>query len=163
LTLSEREEISRGLVARRSIRSIARKLCRSPSTVSREIGRNGGRARYRAARADAQAWARARRPKQCKLATHAWLRQAVARQLRLNWSPEQIAGWLKRTYPGQEAYQVSHETIYRSLFVQARGVLKKELSALAAHDAPLPARKRERRWARAHQGHDLDPRAPGLG
>jgi IS30 family transposase len=128
LTLSEREEISRAIVARRSIRSIARLLGRAPSTVSREVRRNGGYDRYRAARADARAWARARRPKQCKLATHAWLRQVVARQLRLNWSPEQIAGWLKRTYPGQEAYQVSHETIYRSLFVQTRGVLKKELT-----------------------------------
>jgi IS30 family transposase len=95
--------------------------------VSREIGRNGGTLRYRAARADALAWARARRPKRCKLATHAWLRQVVARQLRLSWSPEQIAGWLKRAHPRQEACQVSHETIYRSLFVQARGVLKKEL------------------------------------
>ena len=127
LTLSEREEISRGIVAQHSIRSIARLLGRSPSTVSREVRRNGGYGRYRAARADAQAWARARRPKRCKLANSAWLRQMVARQLRLSWSPEQIAGWLKRAYPGQEAYQVSHETIYRSLFVQARGVLKKEL------------------------------------
>ena len=127
LTLWEREEISRDLVARRSIRSIARSLGRSPSTVSREVRRNGGYRRYRAAKADAQAWARARRPKQCKLATSAWLRQVVARQLRLNWSPEQIAGWLRRAYPGQEAHQVSHETIYRSLFVQTRGVLKKEL------------------------------------
>ena len=127
LTLPEREEISRAIVAQRSIRSMARLLGRSPSTVSREVCRNGGYGRYRAAPADAQAWARARRPKRCKLATHAWLRQAVARRLRLNWSPEQIAGWLQRAYPGQEAYQVSHETIYRSLFVQARGVLKKEL------------------------------------
>ena len=127
LTLSEREEISRDLVARRSIRSIARSLGRSPSTVSREVRRNGGYRRYRAAKADAQAWARARRPKQCKLATSAWLRRVAARQLRLNWSPEQIAGWLRRAYPGQEAHQVSHETIYRSLFVQTRGVLKKEL------------------------------------
>jgi IS30 family transposase len=127
LTLAEREEISRAIVARHSIRSIARMLGRAPSTASREVRRNGGHRRYCAARADAQAWARARRPKQCKLATHAWLRQALARQLRLSWSPEQIAGWLKRAYPGQEAYQVSHETIYRSLFVQARGVLKKEL------------------------------------
>jgi IS30 family transposase len=127
LTLAEREEISRAIVAQRSIRSIARSLGRAPSTVSREVRRNGGTRRYRAASADAQAWARARRPKKCKLATHAWLRQAVARQLRLNWSPEQIAGWLKRTHPRQEANQVSHETIYRSLFVQARGVLKKEL------------------------------------
>jgi len=127
LTLPEREEISRGLVARHSIRSIARMLGRSPSTVSREVRRNGGTGRYRAAQADAQAWARARRPKRCKLATHAWLRRVVARQLRLNWSPEQIAGWLQRAHPDQGAYQVSHETIYRSLFVQARGVLKKEL------------------------------------
>jgi len=127
LTLSEREAISRGLATHQSARSIARLLGRSPSTVSREVRRNGGYGRYRAARADEQAWTRARRPKRCKLATHAWLRQAVARQLRLNWSPEQIAGWLKRAHPGQGAYQVSHETIYRSLFVQARGVLKKEL------------------------------------
>ena len=127
LTLSERETISRGLAAHRSARSMARLLDRSPSTVSREIGRNGGYDRYRAAAADEQAWARARRPKRCKLATSAWLRQTVARQLRLNWSPEQIAGSLKRAHPGREAYQVSHETIYRSLFVQARGVLKKEL------------------------------------
>ncbi len=127
LTLSEREEISRAIVAQQSIRSIAGMLGRSPSTVSREIRRNGGYRRYRAAPADAQAWARARRAKQCKLATNMWLRQAVARQLRLNWLPEQIAGWLKRVYPGREAYQVSHETIYRSLFVQSRGVLKKEL------------------------------------
>jgi IS30 family transposase len=127
LTLLEREEISRALAAQRSIRSIARLLGRAPSTVSREVRRNGGRGRYRAAKADAHAWARARRPKQCKLATHAWLRQAVAQKLRLNWSPEQIGGWLKRAYPGEEANQVSHETIYRSLFVQTRGVLKKEL------------------------------------
>ena len=127
LTLSEREEISRGIVVQRSIRSIATIVGRSPSTVSREVRRNGGHARYRAAHADAQAWARARRPKQCKLALSPWLRRMVARQLRLSWSPQQIAGWLKRAYPGEEAYQVSHETIYRSLFVQARGVLKKEL------------------------------------
>ncbi len=127
LTLSEREEISRGIVAQRSIRSIATIVGRSPSTVSREVRRNGGHARYRAAHADAQAWARARRPKQCKLALSPRLRRMVARQLRLSWSPQQIAGWLKRAYPGEEAYQVSHETIYRSLFVQARGVLKKEL------------------------------------
>ena len=106
---------------------MARFLGRSPSTVSREVGRNGGYDRYRAAQADGQAWVRARRPKRCKLATVPWLRQAVARKLGLNWSPEQIAGWLKRVHPGEEIYQVSHETIYRSLFVQARGVLKKEL------------------------------------
>ena len=127
LTLSEREEISRGIVAQRSIRTIASFLGRSPSTVSREVRRNGGYDRYRAAEADERAWARAHRPKRCKLAKHPPLRRAVARKLRLNWSPEQVAGWLKRVHPGEGSYQVSHETIYRSLFVQARGVLKKEL------------------------------------
>jgi len=127
LTLSERETISRGIAAHRSTRSMARLLGRSPSTVSREVRRNGGYDRYRAARADEQAWVRARRPKRCKLAMVPRLRRAVARQLRLNWSPEQIAGWLKRSHPGEESYQVSHETIYRGLFVQSRGVLKKEL------------------------------------
>src|ERR1700694_2866571 len=127
LTLSEREEISRGIAVHQSARSMARLLGHSPSTVSREIGRNGGYDRYRAARADEKAWVRARRPKRCKLANSPRLRQAVASKLRLNWSPEQIAGWLKRDHPGDECYRVSHETIYRSLFVQARGVLKKEL------------------------------------
>ncbi|MCH9000709.1 MAG: IS30 family transposase [Proteobacteria bacterium] len=127
LTLSERETISRGIAAQQSTRSMASLLCRAPSTVSREIKRNGGYDRYRAAQADEQAWVRARRPKPCKLAISPRLRQAVARKLRLNWSPEQIAGWLKRSHPEEEAYHVSHETIYRSLFVQARGVLKKEL------------------------------------
>ncbi len=127
LTLSERETISRGIATQQSARSMARLLGRSPSTVSREIGRNGGYNRYRAAQADKQAWVRARRPKPCKLANSLRLRQTVARKLRLHWSPEQIAGWLKRTHPGEECHQVSHETIYRSLFVQARGVLKKEL------------------------------------
>ncbi|SHI04651.1 IS30 family transposase [Bradyrhizobium erythrophlei] len=127
LALSEREEISRGITAHQSARSIAKMLGRSPSTVSREISRNGGYDRYRAALADDQAWARARRPKHCKLATNPGLRQAVTSKLRLNWAPEQIAGWLKRAHPEDENCQVSHETIYRSLFVQARGVLKKEL------------------------------------
>ena len=127
LSLAEREEISRGLVAGRSLRSIAAALARSPSTISREISRNGGAAHYRAAAADGQAWKQALRPKPCKLAIHARLRQAVAKKLQLGWSPEQIAGWLKRTFPRTEALHVSHETIYRSLYVQARGVLKKEL------------------------------------
>ncbi|MFT5539732.1 MAG: IS30 family transposase [Alphaproteobacteria bacterium] len=127
LSLSEREVISRGIVARRSIRSMARSLGRSPSTVSREVRRNGGYDHYRAAAADERAWVRARWPKRCKLATNRWLRRAVAGKLRLNWSPEQIAGWLKRAHPGDGSYQMSQETIYRSLFVQARGVLKKEL------------------------------------
>ena len=127
LSLAEREEISRGIVAERSIRSMAGLLGRSASTVSREISRNGGYDRYRAARADERAWDGARRPKRCKLATHPPLCREVARKLRLNWSPEQIAGWLKRAHPGDGSRQVSHETIYRSLFVQARGVLKKQL------------------------------------
>src|SRR5216683_6351825 len=127
LALSEREEISRGITAYQSARSMARLLGHSPSTVSREISRNGGHDRYRAALADEKAWVRARRPKRFKLTNNPVLRQAVVRKLRLNWSPEQIAGWLKRTHPEGEFYHVSHETIYRSLFVQARGVLKKEL------------------------------------
>ena len=125
LTLAEREEISRGLVHGHSLRRIACSLGRAPSTVVREIARNGGPGPYRAAASDRRAWDRARRPKSCKLAMHDQLRQAIAAKLERNWSPEQIAGWLKRTHP--EACQVSHETIYRSLYVQARGVLKKEL------------------------------------
>src|SRR5476649_1172425 len=128
LTLSEREEISRGLVEGRSIRSIAASLTRAPSTVSREIRRNGGREGYRASCADRAAWDRAVRPKVCKLVGNRALAHRVASKLRLEWSPEQIAGWLKRTYPEDEANQVSHETIYRSLFIQARGALKKELT-----------------------------------
>ena len=127
LTLSEREEISRGIVADLSIRSIAKHLNRSPSTISREIKRNGGYGNYRATQADLSAWERAHRPKQCKLACNRSLSRTVATKLQLNWSPEQIAGWLKTESPNDENNYVSHETIYRSLFVQARGVLKKEL------------------------------------
>jgi IS30 family transposase len=129
LSLDDREEISRGIAAGVSLRSIAAQLHRAPSTISRELKRNGGLRRYRAAAADKRAWDRALRPKTCKLARHEELRQLVAAKLSENWSPEQIAGWLKHTYPGDEAHQVSHETIYRSLFVQARGVLKKDLQA----------------------------------
>ena len=129
LGLDEREEISRGIAAGVSLRSVARDLGRAPSTISRELLRNGGPRRYRAMAADKRAWDRALRPKLCKLARHDELRQLVAARLQDNWSPEQIAGWLKHTYPDDEAYQVSHETIYRSLFVQARGVLKKDLQA----------------------------------
>jgi len=106
---------------------MARLLGRSPSTVSREVRRNGGYDQYRASLADDRAWNRECRPKQCKLALSSQLRRVVARKLRLNWSPEQIAGWLKRAHPGDGSNQVSHETIYRSLFIQARGVFKKEL------------------------------------
>jgi len=127
LTLPEREEISRGVVAGRSFRSIAVSLARSPSTISREIRRNGGLRSPRASKADQAAWDRARRPKRCKLGKNRVLARRVAQKLQLEWSPEQIAGWLKRTYPGDENSQVSHETIYKSLFIQARGALKKEL------------------------------------
>ena len=127
LTLPEREEISRAVVAGHSIRSIARQLGRAPSTISREIDRNGGQEDYRASQADQAAWDRAHRSKLCKLTENRVLAHLVADKLRLQWSPGQIAGWLKHAYPGDEDYQVSHETIYRSLFIQARGALKKEL------------------------------------
>ena len=127
LALTEREEISRGTMAGLSARAIARSLRRAPSTVSREICRNGGRVVYRASEADTAAWDRAERPKRCKLAQNRVLARLVAEKLRLQWSPVQVAGWLKRTYPHDETHQVSHETIYRTLFIQARGALKKEL------------------------------------
>lgn len=129
LSLGEREEISRGLAAGASLRLIARRLGRAPSTVAREVARHGGRRRYRALRADERAWRRARRPKPCKLAREPRLRALVAAKLGEQWSPEQISGWLARTYAGEQALQVSTETIYRSLFVQTRGVLARELTA----------------------------------
>ncbi|MCX4173990.1 MULTISPECIES: IS30 family transposase [Paraburkholderia] len=127
LTLAEREEISRSVVSGDSIVSVANRLGRAPSTVSREIKRNGGSQDYRANRADQLAWDRARRPKTCKLVDNRPLARLVASKLELQWSPEQIAGWLKHAYPVNEDYHVSHETIYRSLYIQARGALKKEL------------------------------------
>ncbi|SLN63960.1 IS30 family transposase [Ruegeria meonggei] len=127
LVLGEREEISRGLSTGRSLRSIAFQLGRAPSTISREVRRNGGHVAYRAAASEQAAWDRALRPKACKLACHPVLARAVSAKLRRKWSPEQIAGWLKRNFPGEAQKQVSHETIYRSLYIQARGVLKKEL------------------------------------
>lgn len=129
LTLAEREEISRGLVAGRSMQAIAKGLGRAASTVSREISRNGGKRSYRAAKADTRAWETALRPKPCKLSGSAFLRRVVSDKLKLDWSPHQIAGWLKQTYPEAEHRRVSHETIYKCLFIQARGVLKKELQA----------------------------------
>jgi IS30 family transposase len=127
LTLAEREEISRAVVAGHSIRSVAARLGRAPSTISREVRRNGGRQGYLANQADQLAWERARRPKACKLVRNRTLAQVVASRLRLQWSPEQIAGWLKHVYAVNKDYQVSHETIYRSLYIQARGALKREL------------------------------------
>ena len=129
LTLPEREAISRGLARGTSVRQISRQLRRAPSTVSREVRRHGGRRWYRAARADAAAWARGRRPKRCRLVTHPPLRDAVATKLAQKWSPQQIAGWLRQAYPDDPTMHVSHETIYLSLFVQSRGVLKKALQA----------------------------------
>src|SRR6202050_5027375 len=129
LTLAEREDISRGIASGSPIREIARGLDRAGSTVSREISRHGGRAVYRAHEANDQAWDWAMRPKQCRLGVHRRLRNRVASKLILDWSPEQISGWLKTQYPDDESMRVSHETIYRSLFIQARGVLKKELIA----------------------------------
>jgi len=127
LTLMEREEISRGLVAGCSIRTIAVKLRRAASTISREIKRNGGPRSYRAVRADKRAWTQTLRPKPCKLLLDARLRQAVIVKLERYWSPQQIAGWLKRTYPDCEDMHISHETLYKTLYIQARGALKKEL------------------------------------
>jgi len=127
LTLAEREEISRAVVAGHSMRSIATQLGRAPSTISREIKRNGGHECYRASQAEESAWDRGRRPKTCKLAQNRALARIVAGKLQRRWSPQQVAGWLKRTYPDDTSRQVSPETIYRSLFIQARGALKKEL------------------------------------
>ena len=127
LTLAEREDISRGIASGSSIREIATHLDRAASTVSREVSRHGGRPVYRAHEADDQAWESALRPKKCLLAVHQRLREVVTSKLILDWSPEQISGWLKTHYPDDESMRVSHESIYRSLFIQARGVLKKEL------------------------------------
>jgi IS30 family transposase len=129
LRFEEREEISRGLAAGQSLRQIAAGLGRSPSTISREVAHNGGRRRYRAASADQLAWSRANRPKACKLATNPVLAGIVAERLQRRWSPQQIAGWLKLTYPDDPEMHVSHESIYRTLFVQSRGALRKELTA----------------------------------
>lgn len=153
LSIAEREEISRALARGESLRRIARGLGRPASTVSREVRRHGGRARYRAGSAEARAWSLGTRPKPCKLACQAALRVAVARKLCLKWSPEQIAEWLKRRYPGRTVMHVSHETIYRSLFIQARGLLKKELLShlRAGH------RYRRRRQANTAAQQSLGP------
>ena len=127
LTLAEREDISRGIAAGESLRAIATRLHRVASTVSREVARHGGRAPYRASEADQQAWQSALRPRPCLLAAHTALGEIVAGKLMLDWSPQQISGWLKMEYPKDESLRVSHETIYRSLFIQARGALKQEL------------------------------------
>ncbi|MBC5805012.1 MAG: IS30 family transposase [Candidatus Eremiobacteraeota bacterium] len=129
LSLPHREEISRGIAAQRSVRTIAASIGVAPSTVSRELERNGGAAAYRAAAADERAWHEARRPKPCRLATNRRLRALVAAKLLADWSPQQIAGWLTTEFPDDADLQISHETIYRTLFVQTRGALKNELIA----------------------------------
>ena len=154
LTLAEREDISRGIAADESARSIAARIGRAPSTVSREINRHGGRSSYRATDADQVAWESALRPKPCALALNGKLRNIVASKLSLDWSPEQVAGWLKLRYPNDERMRVSHETIYRSLFIQARGVLKKEL---IAH---LRTRRTLRHSRRAGAGDELRGKIP---
>jgi IS30 family transposase len=150
LTLAEREDISRGIASDCSLRVIAQRLRRTPSTVSREVARHGGRAQYRGSEADQQAWDSALRPKRCLLATHRKLRKIVAGKLALNWSPQQISGWLKQHYPDDASLRMSHETIYRSLFIQAWGVLKTEL---IQH---LRSRRRIRRSRHARDsGHHM--------
>ena len=146
LTLAEREEISRGIACDLSLQAIATRLKRAPSTISREVRRNGGLKCYRASQADQAAWDRARRPKPCKLVINRALARIVAKKLRRFWSPEQIAGWLKQEHPEDESHQVSHETIYRSLYIQARGALKKELQQ------HLRTRRAMRRSRHKHPG-----------
>jgi IS30 family transposase len=155
LTLAEREEISRGIARDEGVRELARRLSRLPSTISREIARHGGRTQYRARTADARAWDRARRPKRCRLAQSARLRAVVTAKLRQQWAPEQIAAWLQRTYPSDATMHVSHETIYRTLFIQARGALKQELTA---HLRRRRSMRRSRGAAQrgATQGHLVD-------
>ncbi len=148
LTEAEREQISRGLAADETICEIARRLARPPSTISREVTRNGGRMHYRAVEAERRAWRRAERPKPCRLAQAPTLRALVTARLERNWSPEQIAGWLKRAYPEDAHMHLSHETIYRTLYVQARGALKKELVAHLRRHHPL---RRSRRYSTVGQ------------
>jgi IS30 family transposase len=150
LTLAEREEISRGLIAGHSIRSISTGLRRAPSTIGREVHRNGGPSDYRASLAEQAAWDRALRPKTCKLADNPNLAHLVAEKLRLQWSPEQIAGWLKCAHPDDEECQVSHETIHRTLFIQTRGALKKEL---LAHLRRTRAMRRSRHHTQKADNH----------
>jgi len=141
LAARQREEISRGLASGDSLRAVGRRLGRAPSTVSREVRRHGGRRAYRAAAADGRAWERSRRPKPCRLATRPALRDAVASKLTLEWSPQQIAGWLRHVYSDNPEMHVSHETLYLSLFVQSRGVLKKALMATCASAGRIGARR----------------------
>lgn len=158
LTLAEREEISRSVVAGDSIRAIANRLGRAPSTISRELKRNGGMQGYRANNADQLAWERAHRPQICKLVRNRELAQVVASKLRLQWSPEQIAGWLKHVYAVNRDYQVSHETIYHSLHTSSRCAKKgtaRAFTALASH-APFASSHDEDRRPRQNLRHRPD-------
>jgi len=165
LSTREREEISRALAARESLRAMARRLGRAPSTISREIRRHGGSTHYRATTADRRAWRQARRPKRCRLATHPRLCRVVATKLRADWAPQQIAAWLMSTYPTEPTMHVSHETIYRTLYIQARGALKQDL---LAHLRRRRAMRRSGPRSRAGQGgHIVDAisiseRPPGV-
>jgi IS30 family transposase len=156
LTLSEREEISRGIAAGRSARRIAMCLGRSASTVTREIGRHGGRSCYRAADADERAWDNARRPRACKLSRERVLCELVAGKLTEDWSPQQIAGWLKVSFPGDQTMRVSHETIYRTLFIQTRGALKRELTAHLRRQRSIRRPKDAKRRGNHGQGQIID-------
>ena len=149
LTVCEREEISRGVAGGESARRVATRLGRSPSTVTREIARHGGRRRYRADEADKRAWESARRPQACKLARNRALRGLVAVKLGEDWSPEQIAGWLKTEFTQDQTMRVSHETIYLTLFIQARGALKHEL---VAHLRRARSTRRPRSAKRVNRG-----------
>jgi IS30 family transposase len=153
LSLSEREEISRGLAMAEGVRSLARRLARAPSTISREIQRHGGQGHYRASDADQAAWASARRPKRGRLASTRRLRRVVEQKLGLDWAPEQIAAWLVSTYPDDPAMPVSHETIYRALYVQARGAFKR---SLIAHLRRSPGYRRPRAATNARRGQILN-------
>ena len=153
LRLEEREEISRGIAVGRSIRRIAQGLGRAPSTLSREIRRNGGSQAYRANRADRRAWERSLRPKPCRLALYRELRWCVAQKLSLQWSPQRISGWLKQEFPTHQDMQISHKAIYRSLFIQTRGVLKKELTAQLRTARRM--RRPKNHNAKSGQGHIL--------
>ncbi len=162
ITLDEREEISRELATDDSICAIARALQRNPSSISREVARNGGRLRYRAVDADEQAWSRSRRPKRCRLAESDALCALVAEKLEADWSPEQVAGWLKDAFPDDETMHVSHVTIYRRLFIQARGVLKKGVDCASAGtptDATQQARLDDGADARADRGRRVNCRS----
>ncbi|WP_184335976.1 IS30 family transposase [Povalibacter uvarum] len=150
LSLAEREEISRGLCAHRPLRRIAAELGRAPSSISREIRRHGGCADYRALEADAQAWDSARRPKPCLLSRHPRLRAVVSRKLRGDWSPQQIAGWLPKAFAGDHSMRVSHETIYRTLFIQSRGALKRQLLEHLRRGRTL-RRSRTHQWQSSNQ------------